>query len=279
MAHAAAGAVLHLAVLHVIARARKQVVVAAVVEMHVADDDGLDALRIDAERAERLAHRLDDLALAAVADRLVEAGIDHDGPARADDRPDVVVERLDDVVRIGVDVVVGRLALMVAVADGVDLVDAVGHVESPTVPIVSRAHRSTYPGRAKREPGGVMRCRPGTSSYVLDVGPGSAVHRFAPPALALHCIRDTRSQLCRQIVPHGIVLLDERDLPLPTPPFDGSRERASRIEAYSSKYTSLSTLYLRVNPGTSFALCSDMRRARSLVTPTYNVPFRRLARM
>src|SRR5205823_13388976 len=58
-----------------------------------------------------------------------------------------------------------------------------------------------------------------------------------------------------------------------------SYERASRIDENTSTWTSLSTPYLRVNPGTSLALCSVIRRDRSLVTPTYSVPFRLLARM
>ena len=78
MAHAAAGGVGHLAILQMIARARKQIVVAAMVVVQVADDDVLDALGRDAKREQAVAHGLDDLALAARAHRLVEAGIDDD---------------------------------------------------------------------------------------------------------------------------------------------------------------------------------------------------------
>ena len=55
VAHAAAGRIVHLAVLQVIARAREQIVVAAVVVVHVADDHGLDLVRIDADRREPVA--------------------------------------------------------------------------------------------------------------------------------------------------------------------------------------------------------------------------------
>ena len=61
VAHAAAGGVGHLGVLHVIARVGEQVVVAGVVLMHVGDDDVLDLVGLDAERLQPLADRLDDL--------------------------------------------------------------------------------------------------------------------------------------------------------------------------------------------------------------------------
>jgi hypothetical protein len=47
-----------------------------------------------------------------------------------------------------------------------------------------------------------------------------------------------------------------------------SRARASRMESNNSKWTSRSTSYFFVKPGTSLALCSDIRRARLFVTPT-----------
>ena len=64
VAHAAAGAVVHLLVLHVVAGARKQIDVAAVVVVHVADDDVLDLVGIDAEPLQALADRRDDGAAA-----------------------------------------------------------------------------------------------------------------------------------------------------------------------------------------------------------------------
>src|SRR5262249_11890689 len=130
MAHAPPGGVGHLAILQVIAGARKQIVVAAMVVVHVADDDGLDALRGNAKRKQAVAYRLDDLALAAPAHPLVEARIDDDRAGRTDDRPYEVVERLQHVVRIAADEILRRTARMLAVADGVDLVDVIAHVLS-----------------------------------------------------------------------------------------------------------------------------------------------------
>ena len=51
-----------------------------------------------------------------------------DGPTIAQTK---IVERIVHVVRIAADVVLGRLAVMVAVFDGVDFVDVVGHAFLP----------------------------------------------------------------------------------------------------------------------------------------------------
>ena len=122
VAHRAAGRVTHLVVLQVIACARKQVVIADMIVMHVADDDGLDGTGLDAERAQSVADRLDHLALALLSHRGVEAGIDNDGPRRSYDRPHVVVERLQHVMRIAEDEVFRSFALVVRIPDRIDLV-------------------------------------------------------------------------------------------------------------------------------------------------------------
>ena len=112
-------------------RLRKQIVIAAMVVMQMADDDVLDAVRRDAERGQSVAHRLDHFALALLAHRLVEAGIDDDRAGRPDDRPDEEIERLQHVVRIAVDEIRRRTARMMAVTDRVDFVDVVAHWPSP----------------------------------------------------------------------------------------------------------------------------------------------------
>ena len=118
VAHAAAGGVGHLAVLQVIARLRKQIVIAAMVVMQVTDDDALYRLS-DTERCEPIAHRLDHLALTFLAHRLVEASVDNNCARRADDRPDKKIERLQNVVWIAVNEISRRPARMVAIANGV----------------------------------------------------------------------------------------------------------------------------------------------------------------
>ena len=137
MTHAAPGGVSHLAILQVIAGAREQIVVADVIVMHVADDDGLDVGGIDADRLQPVAHRLDRLALALLPHRRIEAGVDNDGALGPDDRPDIEVERLQHVVRIAADEVFRCLAIVMAVADRVDLVDVLAH-DFPVTPFPRR---------------------------------------------------------------------------------------------------------------------------------------------
>ena len=99
----------------------------------------LTALRRDAERGKPVAHRLDHFALALLAHRLVEAGIEHDGAGRPDDRPDKEIERLQHVVRIAVDEVRRRAARMMAVTDGINFVNVFGHVFPPMASRLSEA--------------------------------------------------------------------------------------------------------------------------------------------
>jgi hypothetical protein len=131
MAHAAASGVGHLAILQVIAGLRKQLVIAAMIVMQMADDDVLDGVGRDAERGETFAHRLDHLALALSAHGFVEAGVEHDGAGRPDDGPDKEVERLQHVMRIAVDEIGRRAAVVMAVTDRVDFVQVVAHAGSP----------------------------------------------------------------------------------------------------------------------------------------------------
>src|SRR5258708_29974 len=130
VAHAAAGAEVHLLVLHVIAGTREHIDVAAVVVVHVADDDVFDLVGLDAEPFQAFVDRRNDGAAALGSDRLGGGGIDHAGPPIVLDDPDEIVERLQHVVRIAADVVFGRLALMLGVTDRVDLPNIVAHVRS-----------------------------------------------------------------------------------------------------------------------------------------------------
>ena len=129
----------HLAILQVIARLRKQIVVAAVVVMQVADDDVLYRFGSDAESRKPVAHRLDHLTLALLAHRLVEADIDNDRAGRPDNHLDEKIERLQNVVRIAVNEISRRTARMVAVANGVNFMNIVGH----RIP----SFRASWPGR------------------------------------------------------------------------------------------------------------------------------------
>src|SRR6185437_15648359 len=79
------------------------------------------------ERLQAFADRLGDLASALLCCRFVEAGIADEGAVRALDHPDVIGDRRHLVMGIAEDVVLGPLARMRPVADGINLVDVVAH--------------------------------------------------------------------------------------------------------------------------------------------------------
>src|SRR5262245_23227166 len=132
VAHAAPRGIGHLAVLQVVARAGKQVVVANVIVMHVADDDGPYLRGVDADRFQSLADRLDHFALALLAHGRVEPGIEDDGAGASDNGPNVEIERLQHVMGVAADEVFRCLAIMMPVANGIDFVDVVAHWSSPS---------------------------------------------------------------------------------------------------------------------------------------------------
>jgi hypothetical protein len=123
MAHAAPGTVRHLAILKVVARPRKQVVVAGMVVMEVADDDVGDLFGIDVDRSQSFGNRFDDGAPALGRHSRIEAGVHDKGAVRPFDHPDEVGERLVGVVRIAADVVFVLRSIVMRVTDGVDFVD------------------------------------------------------------------------------------------------------------------------------------------------------------
>ena len=122
VAHAAPGAERHLAVLQVIGRVREQIVVAGMVVMHVADHDVLH-LRRDRRRSPASPSRGggQELAPALLRHRLVEPGVEDQGAALADDRPDEIIERHRHVVRVAAEEILARHAIVVRIAHGVDL--------------------------------------------------------------------------------------------------------------------------------------------------------------
>ena len=96
-------AVLHLAILQMIMRTGKQIVVAHVIVVHVADDNGSYLRGIDADRFQSFVDRLDHFALTLLAHGRVEAGIEDDGAGASDNGPNVEVERLQHVMGIAAD--------------------------------------------------------------------------------------------------------------------------------------------------------------------------------
>ena len=123
MAHASSGAVSHLAILKVIFGPRKQVVVAAVVVVQVADDDVLHLIWINTNRCQAFGDRFDDDATAFGCHRMVEPRVHDEGAVRAADHPDEIGQRLENVVRIAADVVLLRLPIVMSITDGEDLVE------------------------------------------------------------------------------------------------------------------------------------------------------------
>ena len=90
-----------------------------------------DLARLDAERLETFADRMQNRAAAFLGGGLVEAGIDDEGAVRAFDGPDVIGDRRHLVVRIAEDVVLRTLAPVAGVSQCEHLVDVVAHFLSP----------------------------------------------------------------------------------------------------------------------------------------------------
>lgn len=101
------------------------------VVVQVRDDDVLDRLRVDPDRLQPLTDRIRDQALALLRHGLVEASIDDKGAVRADDRPDKVIERLQHIVRVAADEILRRFAIVVPVADRIDIMNVIGHWSHP----------------------------------------------------------------------------------------------------------------------------------------------------
>src|ERR1700744_2177292 len=117
MAHAAARAVLHLGVLHVIARLRKESVIARMIKMHVRNDDVFDAIGIDPDNLQSFSHRTKQSALSLRSAGSVEAGIEDEALLLSDHGPNKIVERHGAVVRIAAKKIMRRGAMVMAVAD------------------------------------------------------------------------------------------------------------------------------------------------------------------
>jgi hypothetical protein len=120
MAHTTSRRVGHLAVLQVIFCIRITVVISSVIVMQVRNDHVFDAVGLDSYRLEAIRNWPHKRTLAFLAHRLVEAGINDISALLADDRPDVVVERLEHIVRVAADIILLRVAIVMAVVDRKD---------------------------------------------------------------------------------------------------------------------------------------------------------------
>ena len=144
--------------------------------MHVADDDRLHLRWLDADRFQPFPYWLDHLALAFSAHRRIEAGVDNDRTGRADNRPNIEVERLQHVVRVAADEVLRRFAIVVPVSNGIDLMRVVAHSFSP-----SGISRKSYARGAERRVnarhGALLRQR-GAKALRSDLDAGTALDRL-----------------------------------------------------------------------------------------------------
>src|SRR5262245_40644075 len=127
VAHASTGGVGHFGILNVIARVRKQVVVAGVIPVHVGGDDVIDLVGLQAACLYAIAHRVGDLPCAFLRSDLIEACVAYKDAVRPLNNPDVVGNRRHLVVGIAEDIILGTLARVSPITDSVDFVDVVAH--------------------------------------------------------------------------------------------------------------------------------------------------------
>src|SRR5262249_22493228 len=175
-----------------------------VVVMQVGDDDILDRVGVDADRLEAVTDRLDEVALAPRRHGGVEAGVDHIGSPRADDRPDVEIEGLEDVMGVAADEILRRPAVVVPVADRIDFVDVVAHGSPlasllPRQLLLSSRTRTCTSRKPIRDPGypGIgnvcCRCQIAAQGYP---GPGArAARRSAGMTIERPCMSAGRAHL------------------------------------------------------------------------------------
>lgn len=100
-----------------------------------------DLARIDADRQQTVARRMQEVAPALPGHRLVEAGIEDYRALLADDRSHEVIERHRHLVRVAAIEILARQAVMVCIAHGVDLV---------AVPVIAPSFSRPGDGRAYR---------------------------------------------------------------------------------------------------------------------------------
>src|SRR5262245_16670492 len=104
-------------------RARERVVVAGVIVVEVRHDYVFDGVTLNSNSFEPLTDRPDQGPLAFLPHPFVKSRIDDIGSFFADNCPDVVVERLQYVMRIAANIIFSRLAIVVSVMNGIDFVN------------------------------------------------------------------------------------------------------------------------------------------------------------
>src|ERR1051326_3315873 len=123
--------------------------IAGVVVMHMADDHVLDSVGLHPDRHQPIARRPQKLPPAFLRHRLVKTGIEDNRAISPNDRPDKVVERHRPIMRIATEKILARAAIVMRVADGVDLVSGAGHCALRGSP-VARSYQMSTSGGARR---------------------------------------------------------------------------------------------------------------------------------
>src|SRR3954469_19628876 len=109
------------------ARVRETVEIAGMVVMQMGEDDVLDRVDVDAERAQRLDRRAQESALALRGDLRIEAGVDDEAASATPRHPDEIVHRHRTVMRVAADEMIATARLARRIADGKQLVFRFGH--------------------------------------------------------------------------------------------------------------------------------------------------------
>ncbi|MNL03266.1 hypothetical protein D3C87_1237970 [compost metagenome] len=121
-AHAAAGGVVHLVVLHMETRLRQAVQIARVIVVQVGEHHMLHIFGLHAQGRKRRDRAMNQLAAALARRVRVEAGVDQHDAAGAAHQPHEEIHGHVAVVRISAQKVVAPLARHPGVSDGMDLV-------------------------------------------------------------------------------------------------------------------------------------------------------------
>ena len=106
--------------------------------------------RIDPDREQPLARRMQEFALALFRHRRVKPGVEDQGAALADDRPDEIIERHRPIMRVATVKILARPALVMGIAHGVDLVDVGGHRVTNELSLRGAQRRSNLVSRVHR---------------------------------------------------------------------------------------------------------------------------------
>src|SRR6185295_7248552 len=127
ISHKAPGGIRKFTLLEMEARIRKPVEISHMIVMQVREDDILDIIGTDIERAKRLHRATQESPLSLPGYFRVESGIDDKGATSSPCQPHEIIHRHRAVVRIAADEMLAPPRLAGGIADGKELVFLLGH--------------------------------------------------------------------------------------------------------------------------------------------------------